>query len=298
MRGAVEQSVGMLVTRRHPASASRPPRGAIGCLAALLILVFAGCGSDDSGSAASNAGADTTSSPVELDSTATEESEPVEEAAFTPERTYTWEVEAESGSEGTFTLEVGEIVDADDSVPGFRAMETACETDYQRDAFLPIRMDYLNRTHDFEAEPNVKLRVKNIETTQGPITMDAATVYGDGPDCNALTTGSMDDGANVTFDPIAPQERGSHEFLIVLHNFRTPAYPEGDQEELRNFFGTLSVTEENSPFRAQCFTAPANRYVYVGGLLGLSGALSPGLPLSNEFDVERGEKPQGAPPRC
>lgn len=273
------------------------PRGALSWLTALLILVLAGCGADDSGSSASSAGADTTSAAVEPDSAVAEESEAVEET-FTPERTYTWEVEAESGAEGTLTLEVGEIVDADDSVPGFQAMETACETDFQRDAFLPIRMDYLNRTHDFDAEPNVKLRVKNIETTQGPITIDAATVYSDGPDCNALTSGSMDDGANVTFDPIAPQERGRHEFLIVLHNFRTPADPEGDQEELRNFFGTLSITEGSSPFRTQCFTAPADRYVYVGGLLGLSGALSPGLPLSNEFDVERVEKPQGAPRRC
>lgn len=270
---------------------------AIGCLAALLIMVFAGCGSEGSGSGASSAGEDTTSSPVESDPAATKDSEPVEET-FTPDRTYTWEVEAESGAEGTLTLEVGEIVDADDSVPGFQAMETACETDFQRDVFVPIRMDYLNRTHDFDAEPNVKLRVKNTETTQGSITIEAATVYSDGPDCNALTSGSMDDGANVTFDSIAPQERGRHEFLIVLHNFRTPADPEGDQEELRNFFGTLSVTEESSPFRTQCFTAPADRYVYVGGLLGLSGALSPGLPLSNEFDVERGEKSQGAPPRC
>lgn len=273
------------------------PRGALSWLAALLVMVFAGCGSGHSGSSASSAGAGTTSAAVEPDAAVAEESEALEET-FTPERTYTWEVEAESGSEGTLTLELGELVDADDSVPGFQAMETACETDLQRDAFLPIRMEYLNRTHDFDAEPNVKLRVKNIETTQGPITIEAATVYSDGPDCNALTSGSMDDGANVTFDPIAPQERGSHEFLIVLHNFRTPADPEGDQDELRNFFGTLGVSEESALFRTQCFTAPADRYVYVGGLLGLSGALSPGLPLSNAFDVERGEKPQGAPPRC
>lgn len=269
-------------------------RWALGCLTALLL---AGCGADDSGSDASSAGADTTSSAVEPDSAASESSVPVEEA-FEPDRTYTWEVEAESGAEGTLTLEVGEPVGADDSVSGFQAMETACETDFQRDSFIPIRMDYLNRTHDFDAEPNVKLRVKNTETSQSSITIDAATVYSDGPDCNTLTGGSMDDGANVTFDPIAPQERGSHDFLIVLHNFRIPAYPDGDQEELRNFFGTISITDESAPFRTRCFTAPADRYVYVGGLLALSGAISPGFPLSNEFDVGRGEKPQGAPRRC
>jgi hypothetical protein len=222
-----------------------------------------------------------------------------EATAFVADRSYRWDTRSDSGGTATVTLELGEVTRAGEGVPEQHAELTGiCDVDAERDAFVPVRITVRNTTDGFSLSPSVTLRLNNVESRfDATVRVDAANDFSDGPQCDALTDGSIDDGTGVGFGDLAPEGEDSHDSLLVLHDYYTPAYPDGDDVGLGEWYGSVHVREETSSMGTDCFDAPSDRYAFTGGFLRLGGALSPGFPLADQL-VDRNPDGDDDPPRC
>ena len=221
-------------------------------------------------------------------------------AEFSPSRFYRWSVRSESNATAEIKLEIGDLITPGEPLPAsFEGARGACDVNDQRDALIPMRMSVENTTSGFDLAARVTLRLQQagppVERGAG---LEAATSFSSGPACEALTTGSINDGAGVRFDAIVPSATRSQDWLLVVHGFRSPAYPEGDDDALKQWFGVLTAHDGTSTMRTQCFEAPARRYAFTGGFVALGGAMSPAFPVSDAFDVKRDPSSDRNPTRC
>ncbi len=223
----------------------------------------------------------------------------VSENAFKPVGTYRWDAEAASGAEATATIELGAVRAQSQPLPdGFENLGSICESDSERDAFLPIRMTVRNTTDGFDLSASLRLTTHNVKDRfQARIGIHAANAFSDGPSCRAMTDGSIDDGFGVGFDSIAPDGENDHNTLLVLENYYTPESPSGDDAGLSEYFAAAHLSEDAGPLETVCFDAPAGRYAFAGGFLRLSGVLSPGIPLGSA-PIDRTPPTKNDPKRC
>jgi hypothetical protein len=218
---------------------------------------------------------------------------------FEPTRTYRWSVESADGSTGEVRFQLGDVEGVSDELPaGFADLTSACELDEQRDVVVPLKATFENTTAGFDMSPSVNWRVEEAGDNVGAIGLEAASVFSDGPSCDALNSGSIDDGAGVSFDAIAPDATADHDWLLVVHDYLSPTNPSGEAEALDSYFAVVTGQVENSSFETTCFEAPADLYAFTGGFLALAGALSPAFPLSGDSPVDRSEESGDEPPMC
>lgn len=263
--------------------------------ASVLLVVLAaalgGCGEDDS-DGASAPSAETVAAP----STTPAQTAAPEAPTFAVNRRYEWEVRGESGATAKVKLDFGHLVPASETLPSeFESFKSACTIDPQRDAVIPIRLGVENTTSDFDLTPAIDLAVNKVGGRGGDysLNLEAATSFTEGPSCDALTAGSTSDGTGVKFEPVTPNNRDGQNWLLVVHDYRSPEYPDGDDTLLQDWFGFLRVRDSSSSMRSTCFTAPPNRYVFVGGATTFA-AVSPGFPIG-DLDIDANESGNSKP---
>jgi hypothetical protein len=220
-------------------------------------------------------------------------------ASFQPTRTYEWEVEGDSGATARLKLELAEPFLGSEPLPsGFEGLDSACTVDAQRDAVIPIRLEVENTTDSFDLAAAVDLRVRQVkDEVSAPLGFDAASSFSDGPSCDALSSGSIDDGTGVKFESVSPGGSDDHNWLVVVHNYYSPAQPDGANFDLGNWFAVLSARDSTSSLLTTCFRAPRDKYAFIGGILAATNALSPAFPL-NDTEIPRGPSSPNQPDRC
>ena len=256
-------------------------------------------GKDEKREVSSTTVAPTTTRPDSTAPTAQTAAEPTD-AEFTPSRFYRWSVRSQTDATAEVKLELGDLVAPDVPLPpSFERAKSACTVNDQRDALIPMRTSVENTTSGFDLTARVTLRLQQAGAQlDRAVSVEAARSFSSGASCKALTTGSINDTAGVRFDAIVPSSTRSQDWLLVIRGFRSPAYPDGDDDALKQWFGVLTAHDGTSTMRTECFEAPAKRYAFTGGFVALGGALSPAVPLSDAFDVKRGPKSERSPPRC
>lgn len=280
------------VPRRGPR-----PLATIALAAAAALGLFAGCGSGSSGDATPEA---TTEAVVTEAATAVE---PEPDAGFTPTRTYEWRLANASGNAARVRVDLGEIVPAGDSaqLPSqFLEYTAACDTDPQRDAFLPLSLTATNTTPGFDTDLTVRLLIQYLDGQYSiRVPVLAATTFSDGSSCGDAG-GTDQQLAGVELGTVAPEESRDHQWLLVLKDYYSPANPSGDDAALARAaitVGVPSLANANDLFpRTTCFTGTPNRF-FRGSFLGFNFGTWGAFPVGDVRPDSNPPRPRD-PPNC
>lgn len=231
-------------------------------------------------------------------------STPTPASDFTPSRTYEWGVASYSKSSARITIEVGDLVAAENgNLPAtFEEFRSICETDPQRDALLPIHMVATNTTDGFDAELKVNVITRTLKSSFGSTpALGSASTFTDGPRCDEPEgVGSQTQVAGVNFGEMTPNETKTHDWLLVIKDYYSPANPDGNEALLSQLAAGINVpsfaSAEDVIPNTTCFSGTADRF-YRGSFqlhgLGIWGA----WPLADVKPDSREAGPKD-PPKC
>lgn len=193
-----------------------------------LVGLLIGCGSTE---ATTSSTADAPPETVHEEA----DSETVAQApnSFTPNFWIESESEQPDGSSARQRMELGGLSAAGDfqTPRGFAGLANTCDVDYQRDAFLPGKLTVENTTKRFPIEitSGIMIGVAPYLPGEGPkeeLVADVAQDFSTGQSCEANAA-----FASVEFE-LSSGETGRHSFLIVVHEYYSPAYPQGRKSAL------------------------------------------------------------------
>lgn len=164
------------------------------------------------------------------------ETETVDQTSGSFSPTFWIESDAElpDGSSARERMELGDLVAASDfeASGGFAGLSEACEVDAQRDALLPGKLVVENTTKRFPIEITSGIVVGTRPTAAGenpypekPVT-DIAQNFETDPSCEPYAG-----AAPVEFE-LSSGETGRQNFLIVVHDYYSPAHPGGRKSDL------------------------------------------------------------------
>jgi hypothetical protein len=193
-------------------------------------MAIAGCGGESTDRPSPSPTSETAANP------SSDSAEP-EPAAFTPERTFDGEVEVSDGSTWDLRIEVGALAaagEAEAAPAEFAELATACEVDSQRDALVPIRLSATSTNatgYDQDISTGVVFSDLPGGIDRGDVLFEIASSFDDGPQCDSGTsTARLEE--RVEFSGVAPDEERTHEMLLVIHDYYSPAAPEGRAGEI------------------------------------------------------------------
>lgn len=234
----------------------------------LLILGLAawalvGCGS--SGSQAS------VEPPVEIP----EPTEAVETTvAFEAEREYEAEVYMEDGALATATMGIGKPVDADiANLPTeFADAANACSFDADRDILVPVRLDLVSDEDRFDTDFSTGIIVYTQPLNEEIPKVEIGASFGSGEtDCDSSSQLTANSG--VEFSAVEPGGSASQNFVVVVHDYYSPTWDEGDpvldEVVIRSNGGTGVSNDTRAVFGQKCISDSKGRYV-IPSLLGNS----------------------------
>lgn len=281
-----------------PVAAGGPSRRTVGAavagavaLAAVVAAVVLASGGSDGGGDSTPVAAETVAPPVEPDVAVdpATETEPVA-ASFEASRSYHWEVASSSGSSARIDVELGDLVPVDSAdVPEeFARLTTVCEVDDQRDAFLPLRLTATNTTVDFDAEISTGVLLRDIggdSSLSAQLAIGSATSYTEGPSCEEpVVVGGRAKVAGVDFGELVSDEQAFHDWLVVVKDYYSPEWPEGNEEELARLAATIEVsslaTSEDVIPDTTCFSAAPDTF-YRANLMPLNLSSWGAFPLAD-----------------
>lgn len=198
-------------------------------LGLLLAVVLAGCGGNYT-----NSQTPAPSEPAYEDTY----SEPYEETAeFEDNFWIAATTESGDGSTADLKLRVGDLVAAEDYVApeGFAGLESACEVDDERDALIPGELVVTNTTDRFPIEIDTGVMVAKPFDNEGTLAfgskglnVSVAQRFSDHDGCEFEEADLL---AEVNFE-LSEDEIGSHEFIVIVHDYYSPEQPDGDEANL------------------------------------------------------------------
>lgn len=149
--------------------------------------------------------------------------------------------EHEDGSSARLRMELDELVAATafEAPEGFEGLANACDVDYRRDAFVPGKFAVENTTKRFAIEISTGIFVGIGSTAAGEDPypnlpdVDVAQGFSDGPSCEVGLYPGAGAAAGIDFT-IDPHGTGDQNFLIVIHDYYSPAKPGGRKEDAAN----------------------------------------------------------------
>lgn len=227
----------------------------------LAVLVLGGCGSSE------------TPASIEPPVEAAQPTEKVDTAIeFKAERKYEAEVYMEDGALGTATMAIGKPVDADISnLPAdFSAAANACSFDSERDILIPVRLDMVSDEDRFSSDFSTGIIAYTEPLNEQLPKVEIGAAFGDGgTDCdssNQLTASS-----GVEFSSVEPGGSVRQDFVVVVHDFYSPTWDEGDplldEVVLRTNGGTGVSGDTRVVYGQKCISDSKGRYV-MPSLLG------------------------------
>lgn len=221
---------------------------------ATLGFGMAGCGGETSAPAAAPA-ADESVAPGAASTDGVEGTESAVD--FVPEHTFNAQLAVDEGQDVDLTIEVGDKFELDEQLPtDFMDLQTACDVDSQTDVLVPVRITVENPNDRFDASVSPMLKVADPSQH---INLQLAEGFDDGPSC----ADSMPSHAQLT---VSPGGSMTHDSLVVIGRYFTPANPEGNQD----LFEELVATVGGRPLiqNLNCMSGPGS----AGGYFSLAGA--------------------------
>jgi hypothetical protein len=168
---------------------------------------------------------------------------------FAPSRTYIAKATADDESTYDVQFGLGDLVKASEDLPDdFLPLKDGCELDPQRDALLPVRLKETSTNSS-----GFKQSIRGGIIIRFPADADADGVYVvissrySEVQCNAPQNGT-NITETVVFDDVAPDEERTHDMLLVIKNFYSPASPDGKTDVLDELFLQLLTTDTIKDF--------------------------------------------------
>ncbi len=193
---------------------------------------------------------------------------------FEADREYEAEVYMEDGAVATATMGIGKPVDAGvANLPdGFAEAANACSFDSDRDILVPVRLDMVSDEDRFRSQFSTGIIVFTQPLNEEIPKIEIGAAFGNGgTDCdssNQLTASS-----GVEFSDVEPGGSASQNFVVVVHDYYSPTWDEGDPslEEvvIRTNGGTGVSGDTRAVFGQKCISDSKDRYV-IPSLLGKS----------------------------
>jgi hypothetical protein len=169
------------------------------------------------------------------------------------------EAKQSDGSSARAQLELGDLVAAGDFIApeGFAGLTNTCDLDFQRDALIPGELTVENTTNGFPIAITSGIMIAKPFSPEegfyslGPET-SVAQSFSSSQSCEPAN--ELDMRATVDFE-LSDGETGRHKFLIVVHEYYSPEYPQGDIESLGYLRGGIYFPAMSSDFDQTCVSA-------------------------------------------
>lgn len=151
----------------------------------------------------------------------------------------------QSGATATVTVELGGVLKArPEAIPaGFSEVASVCTADPATDAVIPMRMTIRN-TSEVVLNTVVDGWIDSPTGFSAPgMTIDAATKFADGEECQSH-------GGNTNYkwrqNDISPGQTTTHDWLLVVHNYYPPDYPDGHKVPLSKSLASFRLSATSS----------------------------------------------------
>lgn len=214
-----------------------------------LILGVAGCGS-------SKSPADATSP---LSSTTSDSTPPVPQPSatspppFQPVLIFHAGANQSDGTSEAYTLGLGTKSDVSHPLTysGFDGLQSACQTDPQRDVQIPFQLRVTNTTKRFATSPSPLLGIGD-PSSGATTTVEMAYTQSGGAQCTTSNDGGESESGSLLlqFNDLASGASGLVDGIIIVRNYYSPQEPNGDPTTLNRIHGSFA--------RVNCFDGPGS----------------------------------------
>lgn len=172
------------------------------------------------------------------------EAQRVAEAAQVAART--WTMQDPQGYSFTGTLAIGSITTS--GTYASYALGAACGFDPSTDVAVPVTLTVTATTPGFDTNVSALVSLSESRSDQ-PHDVVIEAYYSEGPECKSPSYGSTILNGVVWQEPFTTGQSGSHQFVVIIRAWKTPATPAGDVAFLDAVY--LSVNGgQNSGFGA------------------------------------------------
>lgn len=226
-------------------------------IAAVLLLLSAStaCGSsnstDDAGAqkaAEATRPVETTSTPASSEKSASDNRQSGSD--FVASRSMEGKVTYNDGSTYKLGLEIGELSRPRDAkaLRGFQPAGTACGMSEERDAVLPARVHAVSTTSGFSIYMHSRVGIYSDRSNDDPymLVVDGDKDSDRGPVCEHANKSLFRVVSEVTFGPVTQGDERTDSFWLMIRDYYSPKYPDGNRERLREIALFFNMIEQGS----------------------------------------------------